>query len=112
MESVMNNCFTFTYQFLKNQGFKVPSNLGNLNYEETKNDIIQNYKYYLKNNLHIQFFNGWTEIVTTPQKNDIILHKFGLGIALNKHRFLTMNHKNKIIVRPIRKNCTVRRVNG
>ena len=106
----MDNCFTFTYQYLKKQGFNVPDNLGTLKYDEIVKDIITNHKYYLKNKLHIKFFEGWTKVVNEAVKNDIILHNFGVGVAIDKHRLVSFDHRNKVIIKPIRKNCEIRRI--
>lgn len=105
-----NNCFTFTYQYLKSLGVKVPLGLDDMNYKTEVKGILDNYKYYVKNKLHIKFFDGWTESVVVAQKNDIILHDKGVGIALTKGTFMTLNHLEKISIKPIQKYHMIKRV--
>lgn len=106
----MDNCFHFTYKYLKDAGFNIPDKWNGLDYLTECDKIADNPKYYLKNGLHEEYFNSFTTEAKEARKYDIILHKLGVGVALDSKYFITKNHIGKIIPFPIRKPCKIRRV--
>lgn len=107
----MINCFHFTYQLLKEKGYNIPYEW---EYFKADCDLIkENPNYFLDNNLHDKYFSSFTTLVNKAIKNDIIVHKLGVGIAINETHFMTLNHLQNIKIRPIRKkHCKILRVNN
>ena len=91
----------------------MPDKWNGFTYLEECNKIDESPKYYLNNNLHLDYFKSFTKEVFSPLENDIIVHKLGVGIAMNETHFITFNHLQKIKIRPIRlKHCTILRVDN
>lgn len=104
------NCFNFTYQYLKKQGLSVPGAWNGMDYKSEFKKIEDSPKKYLKEKLHIEFFSSFTKKVDKAEKNDIILHYSGVGIAINGIQYMSVNHLGKLKVLIIEKECEIRRV--
>jgi len=104
------NCFIFIYEHLKTKGYKIPDTFENLEYKKDYKILINNNKQHLENNLHFRYFESFTREVKKAIENDIILHKRGIGIALDNKRFMTLNHLKRVIIRPIKDIHTIRRI--
>jgi len=104
------NCFHFTYEYLIKQGLKVPNTWNGMDYKTEFKKIEDNPKKYLKKKQHLEFFSSFSKKVDKAQKNDIILHSRGVGVALNHFLFMTFNHSNKIKISKIKDECEIRRV--
>lgn len=104
------NCFHFTYLFLKEQGLKIPDQWNGFSYNTESIKINANPKYYINSKLLINYFDSFTQTVKIAEKNDIILHHKGVGVALNKSQFSTLNHLGNIIIKPIQKYHIIKRV--
>lgn len=90
----MNNCFTYTYKRLRVLGHNIPTKWENW----TVNDMrifITNYQWFLENKKHYQFFESFCEYVDVAQENDIIINDDGVGIAINKFKYMTIREKDK-----------------
>lgn len=104
------NCFHFTYLYLKKNGFKIPSEWNGLNYKAEAKKIKLNPSHYVDAKILHAYFKSFTTLETICQKDDIILHDKGVGVALTKGKFMTLNHLGKIIIKPISSQYVIRRV--
>lgn len=104
------NCFHYVYLTLKKRGFNIPDTWNNYTYLDECKKIDDNPKHYLKNNIHYEYFKSFAKEVKNAQKNDIILHNLGVGIALDNTHFTTLNHLENVVPKPIRKSCKILRV--
>ena len=103
------NCFIFTCDKLSIK----PPNWGGWVYEEDKKEFIKDYKYFLKQRLHIEYFESFCDKVEVAKKGDVILNNLTIGIAINNRTFQTIREKNgKITIEPIGKNLIFRLRNG
>lgn len=89
----MDNCFTFTYKKLKEAGIKIPKKWDKYTYKDMRL-FIKDYKYFLENKLHYKFFYSFCSEVSIAQKNDIILDIDGVGIAINRFKYMTIKDRN------------------
>jgi len=89
----MINCFTFTYKYLKNNGVYVPKEWKQYTQKDMKRFILD-YQYFLNNRIHYDFFESFCEYVNEAQENDIIIDDFGVGVAINKFKYITIKEKN------------------
>ncbi len=105
------NCFHFTYLGLKKLNYKIPSEWDNYTYLVEADKIEENPRHYLKNKILQRYFRSFTKSVDMAQENDIIMHDYGVGLAINNKRFMTLNHLGNVIVRTITKKYEIRRVN-
>lgn len=106
------NCFEFTYKYLEKQGFDLPTQWKHYNKRTIFDLVRKDTKFFLRNKLHYEFFSSFTDEVNEAQKNDIILHLTGIGVALDDKYFLTTNHLGRVVPKPIRNPSIVRRING
>ncbi len=104
------NCFHFTYNFLKGKGFNIPDKWNGYEYLKECKKIETNPKHYLDNKIHEEYFNSFTKICENAIKYDIIIHRLGIGVALNDKFFITLNHIGNVTTKPIRKPCKILRV--
>ena len=108
----MENCFTFVCSELEKHKIKVPIEWGGFS-RVNKKLFIVDYKYFLENKLHYEFFYSFCNKVSTAQKNDIILDNDGIGIAINRFKYMTIKDKNnKHCLSDIVSGQTILRVNN
>jgi len=106
----MINCFTFTYKTLIRKGYKFPPEFEGYELNNLK-PVIANYQELLDNKLHYAYFESFCYKVKTAQEDDIILHKDGVGIAVNKIMFVSiLENPRRKILRPITNKHTIMRI--
>lgn len=108
----MDNCFTFTYKQLLAKGYKIP-----LSWETwTVSDMryfIKNYKWFLEKQKHRLFFESFCSYVKEAKENDIIINNNGVGIAINKFKYMTIRDRsNKQCICNIEKTDYILRINN
>ena len=102
----MNNCFVYVYKRLKVAGVNLPTELKVIveNKDGDKKEIsytteslkpyVKDYKFFLKHKYHYDYFEQFCEYVKEAQENDIIIDKDGVGIAINKYKYIAINERN------------------
>lgn len=107
----MRNCFTVTIHHL-NSLFKLPN--GWNGYELNIDDMsqyVRDQKRFLARKEHIGFFKSFCDIVKTAEKNDVVLTRTSVGVAINKFAYWTYNEDTKQIEHKIMdKDCLIMRV--
>lgn len=104
------NCFTFSLYYLKQQNIQTPDKWNGRSVKAEMSNILLNPKHYIQSKTHIKYILSFTQKADIAQKNDIIVHDKGIGIALNNLMYVSLNHLKKIKVLKIKQNCKIRRV--
>lgn len=98
---IMNNCFTFVYKTLKRKGFDLPTELKVISEDsevtyDTKSlkPYVRDYEFFLKKKYHYAYFEQFCEYIKEAQENDIIIDKDGVGIAVNKYKYIAVNERS------------------
>lgn len=89
----MQNCFTYTFKKLKNLGLNIPIKWKNYDAILDSKVFIRDYQYFLKNKLHYKYFESFCSYVNEAKENDIIIDDKGIGIAINKFKYMTIKDK-------------------
>lgn len=85
----MDNCFTYTYRMLKKAEFKVPKAWDRYTDKDMRKFIVE-YETFLSNKVHYAFFESFCEYVEDAVLNDIIIDDNGIGIAVNRYKYMTI----------------------
>lgn len=85
----MINCFTYTYKTLKREGYELPVEFEGYSMREPRK-ILTDYKQILEDKTHYAYFESFCTEVKKAQPNDIIVHKDGVGIAVNDMMYVTI----------------------
>ncbi len=97
----MTNCFLYTYNVLEKEGISMPVSFNGYSMNNVKK-IIAEYKDILAKEIHYRFFEGFCSYVNEAKKNDVVIHKDGVGVAINRFSYVT------IAFSPIRREiCTI-----
>jgi hypothetical protein len=108
----MMNCFTASYDFLRIKGYKVPDTWNGWNYDNPDCFVMYD-KDFLKRRDHIAFFKSFCDQVENPEKDDIVLTRSSVGIALNgTKQWIYSEVNNKMIIKAIKPNSIIMRVNN
>lgn len=106
----MNNCFTYVYKTLQNAGFNVPTKWEDFDNKNMKLFIARQ-DWFLEHKLHFKFFESFCSYVEVADKYDVIIDDHGVGIALNKFKYISIKDKNnKIAISNITKDKKIMRV--
>jgi len=106
----MINCFTYTFKTLTREGYEFPKEFGEYCTSDLK-AIIRDYQSILDKNIHYAYFESFCEYVDEAQKNDIIIHKHGVGIAVNSMMYVTiLPNPMRRMLQKIGKGCKVMRI--
>jgi len=88
----MDNCFTYTYRRLRASGLDIPTQWENWSIKDMRT-FIKEYKWFLENKKHYQFFESFCEYVDTAKADDIVVDDGCIGIAINKFKYMTIREK-------------------
>lgn len=104
------NCFTFTYKTLMRKGYKFPVYFEGYSLNDLK-PIIVDYQKILDEKIHYAYFDSFCHSVKIAKKDDVIVHKDGVGIAVNNILFISIlaNPKRKVL-RHITNKHTIMRI--
>jgi len=104
------NCFTFTYKTLMRKGYNFPVDFEGYSLNNLKL-ITVDYQKILDEKIHYAYFESFCHKVKIAQEDDIIIHKDGVGIAVNKILFISVLDKpRRKVLRPITKKHTIMRI--
>lgn len=107
-----NNCFTFVYDMLIVLGYQVPDKWGGFTIKDRKY-FVEMPRAFLGSNLHFLFFDSFCDEVEQAQKDDIIITKSSVGLALNKSKMWVWSELiNKPVIRQIKPHYKIMRVSN
>ena len=111
MKMKMSNCFTVVYNYLQKH-YKIPAVWKGLNINDNMDLYVIKQKQFLAKKQHIAFFNSFCTIVKRAKKDDIVLTKFTVGIAVNKFSYWLYDEGTKRIgCEALNKDCIIMRLN-
>lgn len=90
---MLNNCFTFSCQYLENNGIEVPRYFKGMDRVKDHNKFIKQYQSFLDNDIHYHFFESFCDYVNAPKKNDIILDDNSVGVVINAYKYISIYGK-------------------
>lgn len=108
-----HNCFTVVIQYLSVR-YPLPKiwkdyviNVNNLD------EYVKNEKRFLAKREHIGFFKSFCKKVKTAKKDDIVLTKTSVGVAINKFTYWVYNHDlERIEHNKLDKDCIIMRLSN
>jgi len=93
----VNNCFVYVYKRLKRLGVVMPTELrvsDEVYTTESLKPYVKDYKFFLQKNYHYAYFEQFCDYVEIAQENDIIIDKDGVGIAVNRYKYIAINERS------------------
>lgn len=109
----MKNCFTVAIKYLNNK-YNLPSGWGD--YSLNINDLdlyVKDQKKFLARKDHIGFFKSFCDVVKTAKKDDIVLTRESVGIAINRFAYWVYNEDEKRVEhKMLDRKCLILRVNN
>ncbi len=104
------NCFTYVYKTLKREGYCLPVSFGGYTMKKPE-DILLDYQHILDEKIHYAYFESFCDYVSKAEPNDIILHKQGVGIAVNDMMYVSILYNPlRRVIQKIRKGHKVLRI--
>lgn len=109
----MRNCFTVTIHHL-NLFFDLPSGWKNYKLDVKDMDLyVKEQRRFLARKDHIGFFESFCDKVGKAQKNDVVLTKTSVGVAINRFAYWVYNEDSGHIEHKLIDNdCLIMRVNN
>lgn len=106
----MNNCFTTVYRYLRRHYKSVPTSWKGYT-DKDLNYFVENEKRLLSKREHYSFFKSFCVKVSHARKDDIILNKTNIGVAINRFTYWIYNEKTKRIdYNTLDKDCMIMRI--
>lgn len=105
----MHNCFSYTYKTLTRLGYKLPTEWNGYTTADMKRFIVE-YREFLDNNIHIEFFDSFCDRVDKAKENDIIVNGDSIGIAIDHVNYMTIYDEGGVTMRQITKDSIVFRI--
>ena len=107
---MINNCFTAVYHYL-NERFIIPHEWNGWTVADMET-FIKDEKKFLGRKDHIAFFRSFCTKVNQAEKDDIVLTRKSVGVAINQFTYWVHNEDlNKVEHKPLDKSCLVMRIN-
>ncbi len=107
----MQNCFTITYKYLS-QKYDLPKSWRNWKEADMKTFVIEQ-KRFLARKEHFAFFKSFCKPVKKAKKDDIVLTRKSVGVAINQFTYWVWSEDlNQIIHLKLDKDCLLMRING
>lgn len=105
----MRNCFTVVYNYL-NVKYGLPTEWEGM--DNSNMDLfVKDQKRFLAKRQHIKFFRSFCDRVKSARKDDIILTKTGVGVAINRFSYWVWVEKtDKIEHEILDKDCLIMRI--
>lgn len=89
-----HNCFTYTFTRLKATGFVLPTVFEGFEADDLRY-FIKEQQFFLDNKVHYRYFESFCKYVDEAIENDIIIDDFGIGVAINKYKYMTIKDSNR-----------------
>jgi len=109
----MINCFTVAINYL-NVRYSLPSGWNDYTLDVNNMDLyVKNEKRFLAKKEHIGFFRSFCDKVKTAQKDDIVLTKTSVGVAINRFTYWVYNEDlERVEHKMLDNNCLIMRINN
>jgi len=105
----MNNCFTLAYRYL-NEKYALPQRWKGWTVEDM-DEFVLHEKKFLASRQHIAFFRSFCEKVGIAKKDDIVLTRKSVGVAINEFTYWVWSEDTqKIKHKPVNKECIILRL--
>lgn len=106
----MNNCFTTVYNYL-NLRYILPKEWNG--YTNKDMDLfVKDEKRFLAKREHIGFFRSFCDKVKDAKKDDIVLTKTSVGVAINQFTYWVYNEDlERVEHKKLDKDCLIMRIN-
>ena len=106
----MIDCFAYTYKTLKRKGYEFPQEFEGYSLSNLK-AIMADGKDLMSSDTPLNYFNSFCTEVDVAQEDDIVLTPTGIGIAINKIKYISIFEKrgNKKLMN-IDKDCKIFRI--
>ncbi len=108
---MMTNCFTVVINYL-NLRFVLPSGWGEYTLDINNMDLfVKNQTKFLAKKQHIGFFKSFCNRVKTAKKDDIVLTRTSVGVAINQFTYWVYNEDlQRVEHKQLNKECLIMRV--
>ncbi len=107
----MNNCFTTVYKYL-NLRYVIPKEWNGYT-NENLDLFVKNEKRFLAKKEHIGFFRSFCSKVKDAKKDDIVLTKTSVGVAINRFTYWVYNEDlERVEHKTLNKDCLIMRINN
>lgn len=109
----MTNCFTVVINYL-NVRYSLPSGWNGYNLNVEDMDLyVKNEKRFLAKREHIGFFRSFCSKVKGAKKDDIVLTRTSVGIAINRFAYWVYSEDlGRVIHKKLDKDCLIMRINN
>lgn len=110
---MMTNCFTVTIEYL-NVRFTLPKGWNGYNLNVDDMDMfVKNEKRFLAKREHIGFFRSFCSKVIEAKKDDIVLTRTSVGVAINRFTYWVYNEDlGRIEHLKLDDKCLIMRINN
>jgi len=109
----MTNCFTVVINYL-NVRYALPNGWGNYTLNVNNMDLyVKNEKRFLAKREHIGFFRSFCRVVKDAKKDDIVLTRTSVGVAINRFTYWVYNEDlERVEHKKLDKDCLIMRLNN
>lgn len=106
-----NNCFTTAYKYL-NLRYTLPQEWDGWTVEDM-NVFVKDEKKFLVRKDHIAFFRSFCYKVKTAKKDDLVLNRKSVGVAINQFTYWVYSEDlDRIVHSKLDKDCLIMRINN
>ena len=106
----MNNCFTTAYNYL-NLRYSLPKSWKGWTVQDM-DTFVKDEKKFLGRKDHIGFFRSFCDKVKDAKKDDIVLTKTSVGVAINQFTYWVYNEDlERVEHKKLDKDCLIMRIN-
>ena len=108
---MMNNCFTTVYNYL-NLRYSMPKEWNGYTQEDMEL-FVKDEKKFLGRKDHIAFFRSFCSKVKDAKKDDIVLTRKSVGVAINQFTYWVYNEDmERTVHKKLDKGCLIMRINN
>jgi len=106
-----SNCFTIVYNYLLVK-YNIPKSWGGYTNEDM-DKFVSLEKRFLAKKKHYLFFESFCHEVNSADKDDVVITKCSVGVAINKFTYWVWSEdKGRVIHKKIDKDCLLLRMNN
>jgi hypothetical protein len=107
----MNNCFTTAYKYL-NLHYTLPQSWKGWTVKDMET-FVKDEKKFLGRKDHIGFFRSFCSKVKEAKKDDIVLTRTSVGVAINRFTYWVYNEDlERVEHKMLDNNCLIMRINN
>jgi hypothetical protein len=108
---MINNCFTTAYKYL-NLRYTLPQSWHEWTIEDM-NKFVKDEKKFLGRKDHIAFFRSFCSKVKEAKKDDIVLTRKSVGVAINQFTYWVYNEDlERTVHKKLGNDCLIMRINN